>query len=69
MEVKSKMPGKIDDVKVKAGDQVKKGDVVVILEAMKMKTPLPAPQDGVVKELKVAAGDRVNAGQLLFVVE
>ena len=69
MEVKSKMPGKVDSVKVKVGDQVKKGDVIVVLEAMKMKTPLPTPQEGVVKELPVAVGDRVNAGQLLFVVE
>lgn len=69
MEVKARMPGKVEEVKVKAGDAVKKGDVLFIVEAMKMKTPMPCPQDGTVKELKVEAGSRVSAGELMAVIE
>ena len=69
MEVKARMPGKVDDVKVNVGDAVKKGDVLLIMEAMKMKTPMPAPADGTVKEIKVEAGGRVSAGDLLIVFE
>ena len=69
MEVKARMPGKVDEVKVKVGDAVQKGDVVIILEAMKMKTPMPAPDAGTVKEIKVEAGSRVNAGAVLLIIE
>ena len=69
MEVKAKMPGKVDIVKVAVGDAVKKGDQLMIIEAMKMKTPLPSPVDGTVKAINVEAGGRVNAGQVLVVVE
>lgn len=69
MEVKSRVPGKVDAVNFKAGDTVKSGDVIVVLEAMKMKSPVPVQQDGTIKEVKVAVGDRVNAGSVLFVVE
>ena len=69
MEVKARMPGKVDDVKVNVGDAVKKGDVLLIMEAMKKKTPMPAPQDGTVKEIKAAAGARVSAGDVLVIVE
>lgn len=69
MELKAKMPGKIEEIKVKVGDAVNKGDVVLIMEAMKMKNPMPTPEAGSVKEIKVAAGDRVNAGDVLVVIE
>ena len=69
MEVKARMPGKVDEIKVKVGDTVKKGDVLLVVEAMKMKTPVPSPQDGSVKELKVEAGGRVSAGEVMAVVE
>ena len=68
MEVKSKMPGKVDSVNVSVGDAVKKGDTLMIVEAMKMKNPMPSPVVGIVKEIK-AAGDRVKAGEVLAVVE
>lgn len=69
MEIKAKMPGKVDSVKVAVGDAVKKGDQLMIIEAMKMKNPLPCPVDGTVKAINVEAGGRVNAGQVLVVVE
>ena len=69
MEVKSKMQGKILSVKVAVGDVVKRGDIIIEIEAMKMKNPLPAPADGTVKEIKISDGDRVSAGQLMMVIE
>ena len=69
MEIKSRMPGKVDEVKVKVGDSVNKGDVLFVIEAMKMKTPMPAPEAGTVKELKVEAGARVSAGAVLAIIE
>lgn len=69
MEVKARMPGKVEEVKIKVGDAVKKGDVIFIVEAMKMKTPVPAPQDGTVKELKVEAGSRLSAGEVMAIIE
>ena len=69
MEIKSRVPGKVMEIKVKEGDAVKAKDVIMILEAMKMAQPVPCPQDGVVKEIKVNAGDRVNPGSVLAVIE
>lgn len=69
MEIKSRVPGKVVEVKVNVGDAVKAKDVVAYLEAMKMKQAVPAPQDGVIKEIKVNAGDRVNPGTVLIVME
>lgn len=69
MEIKSKMQGKIIRVNVAEGAVVKKGDIVIEIEAMKMKNPVPCPTDGTVKEIKIAGGDRISAGQLMMVVE
>lgn len=63
--VKAPMPGNILDVKVKAGAQVKAGDVLVILEAMKMENEIVAPQDGTVASINVNKGDTVNSGDVL----
>ena len=60
--VKAPMPGNILDVKVKAGASVKAGDVLVILEAMKMENEILAPQDGTVASVNVNKGDTVNSG-------
>lgn len=69
MEVKSRMPGKVVEYKVQVGDSVKKGDIIAVMEAMKMKNPIPAPQDGTVKELKAAVGERINPGSVILVIE
>jgi pyruvate carboxylase subunit B len=60
------MPGLIVDVTCKAGDKVKAGQQVVVLEAMKMQNPLNAPIDGEVKNIYVKAGDSVAVGQVLI---
>ena len=69
VEVKAPMPGKILEVLVNVGDQVKEDDELVMLEAMKMENPIYAPADGAVKEIKVKAGDSVETEQLLVVLE
>ena len=63
--VTAPMPGNILDVKVKAGDSVKAGDPLLVLEAMKMENEISAPQDGTVASVNVRKGDVVNSGDLL----
>jgi propionyl-CoA carboxylase alpha chain len=63
------MPGSVVSVAVKVGDDVRKGQTLVVLEAMKMEHPIGSPEDGVVSEVKVAAGDQVERGALLVVVD
>ena len=65
LKVTAPMPGTILAVNVKVGDQVKKGDTLVILEAMKMENEIAAPEDGVVASINVEAGVSVESGQLL----
>lgn len=65
VKINAPMPGKILSVKASAGQAVKKGDVILILEAMKMENEVVAPQDGTVASIDVAAGDSVEAGAVL----
>lgn len=65
-DIKAPMPGLILDLKVKAGDVVKKGDVVLILEAMKMENIIKSPGDGVVKAVKVVLKQSVEKNQVLI---
>ena len=64
--VKAPMPGNIIKVNVKAGDSVKKGDVLCILEAMKMENEICAPSDGVVAGVNVAQGASVQSEDVLL---
>lgn len=66
---KSPLPGIIISIKVKAGDTVKKGDTLLILEAMKMENNIPATTSGVIKEVCVSAGDSVLDGADLVTYE
>ena len=63
--VTAPMPGNILDVKVKAGDSVKAGDPLLILEAMKMETEIVAPAAGTVASVNVSVGDAVDTGAVL----
>ena len=69
VKVNSPMPGKILNVKANAGEAVKKGDVILLLEAMKMENEIVAPQDGVISSINVAVGDTVEAGDVLATLE
>jgi biotin carboxyl carrier protein len=60
------MPGTILDIKVKQGDTVEAGQVVLILEAMKMENEILAPSAGVVDTIQVSKGASVNAGDILL---
>lgn len=65
-EIKAPMPGLILDLKVAPGDLVKKGDVVLILEAMKMENSIKSPGDGIVKAVKVLLKQSVEKNQVLI---
>ena len=65
-EVKSKVPGVVDEVKAAEGVKIETGQVVIVLEAMKMKMPVASPESGLLKRLAVNTGDRVNPGMVLF---
>ena len=65
VKVEAGAAGKIFKIEANVGQSVKKGDAVVILEAMKMEIPVVAPQDGTVASINVAVGDAVEAGALL----
>ena len=63
--VTAPMPGKIVKTVAAAGQAVKKGDVLLVLEAMKMENEIVAPQDGTVASINVSAGESVEAGAIL----
>jgi len=67
--IDSPMPGKVIKLLAKEGDEVKQGQGIVVIEAMKMENELRAPKAGKVKEIKVKEGDAVEAGARLAVIE
>ena len=67
--VKSNMQGMILEMKVGRGDEVKAGQTLLVLEAMKMENPITSPRDGVVSDIYVDTGDTVLSGDVLMVIE
>jgi biotin carboxyl carrier protein len=65
-DIKAPMPGMVLNILVKEGDEVKKGDPILILEAMKMENILKSPSDGVIKRIAAVKGTAVEKGQLLI---
>lgn len=65
INITSPMPGKILDVKLSAGDSVKQGQVILILEAMKMENDIVATQDGTIASIEVSVGESVDTGAVL----
>ena len=66
--VAAQIAGRILGIRVRVGDAVAKGDVLLLLEAMKMENEIKSPTDGIVKDIPVKEGDRVSEGQVLCVV-
>ncbi len=67
--VKAPLVGTVVSIKINPGDSVSQGDVLLILEAMKMENEIRAPKDGIVKELKVTKGEKVSSGDILAIIE
>lgn len=67
-EVLSEMVANVWRVMVSVGDQVSEGDVLVILESMKMEIPIESPEAGTVREVKVAEGGVVQEGDVIAVI-
>ena len=65
VKVNAPMPGNINAIKVNVGQSVKAGDVLLILEAMKMENEIKAPQDGTIASIAVNKGQSVNTGDLM----
>ncbi len=69
IEVRSSMPGRIVRVLVAPGARVKRGQTLLVLEAMKMQNEIPAPQDGVVRRLNATEGETIPADRVVAVLE
>jgi len=68
-EIKTAMPGKLVRILTEEGAEIKQGEGVLIVEAMKMQNEMKSPKDGVVKEIRFAEGATVNAGDVLAIIE
>ena len=68
-EVEFPITGKVTSVNVKEGDTVSEGDVLCLLESMKMENPILAPVSGTVTELKATAGQVIDAGDIFAIIE
>jgi len=68
-EILAPLAGKIFKLQVSVGDQVEEDDEVIIIEAMKMETPVFSPGNGKVKEIRVKEGDAVEEDDVLAVIE
>ncbi|ASB47733.1 biotin/lipoyl-containing protein [Alkalitalea saponilacus] len=68
-KVSAPMPGNVFKVLVAPGDEVKKGQVLLVFEAMKMENDLTSPADGVVREVNAVEGNAIAVGEVLVVVE
>lgn len=68
-EIRALMPGKIVEILADVGDQIERGQGLLVMEAMKMENEIKSPAQGEVKEIRVQPGQAVEAGQVLAVVE
>jgi len=68
IEVPAHITGTVWKIEKKIGEAVASGDILVILESMKMEMPVEAPEDGTVKEIRCAEGQPVNEGDVLVVL-
>lgn len=69
LEIGASLPGNIVDILVEEGEEVKKNQSLVIMEAMKMETNITAPVDGVVSSIHVSKGQQLDSGELIMELE
>ncbi len=69
VDVRSSMPGRVVRVAVAAGTRVRRGETLVVLEAMKMQNEIPSPGDGVVRQVAVSEGETVTADRIVASIE
>ncbi|WAM34942.1 biotin/lipoyl-containing protein [Caldicellulosiruptor morganii] len=69
IKISAPMPGKILSVNIKEGQKAKKGDVLFILEAMKMENEIMVPEDGMVEKVLVSKGAQVSSGDILAILK
>lgn len=67
--VESEVTGKVWKIEVSEGDQVSAGDVLIILESMKMEIPIESPESGTVKEILVAAEESIDEDQVVAIID
>jgi len=67
-KVEAHITGTVWKIEKQTGDAVEEGDVILILESMKMEMPVEAPEDGTIEEIAVAEGDAVDEGQVVAVL-
>ena len=68
-QIKTAMPGKVVRILVEIGAEVKIGDGIIVVEAMKMQNELKAHRDGIIREIRAAEGENVNGGDVLVIIE
>lgn len=68
-EIRSPLPGNVLSVKAQPGQQVKSGDLLLVIESMKLENEILAPRDGTVRDVRVLPGANVNIGDLLLILE
>ena len=68
-DIKAPMPGMVLQVMVENGQKIKKGDAIVVLEAMKMENILKSPADGIIRKIHVIMGDKVEKNQVMVILE
>ena len=66
--IKSALPGNVLKVLVSEGDSVSEGDVIAVVEAMKMETEIKSPKSGTIQSVEISVGDKVQTGQVLVTI-
>jgi len=66
LEIKAQLPGNVYEILFAVGDQISEGETLIVLEAMKMETPVISPYNGIIKSIEVAKGQIVQSGQVLL---
>jgi biotin carboxyl carrier protein len=68
-EILAPLDGKVFQLQIRAGDKVEEDEEILVIEAMKMETPIFAPCDGVVKEVSIKEGDEVSENAVLAIID